>query len=173
MFDQVLAERLEFILPCVHGLLVEAEMVADLVGQDVEDDLVERRVVFQVLGDRLHHHPRAEVHRWRRQCDAIAVGTGTVAIDDPRSPEIVVIVDSDLYMVFRVDAEEMRKKAVDQLPPGIAKKLRIVVAASHNHHGPDTAFDVNHAWYEYMSEQVAAAIVEAVSTRRPARTASA
>jgi diaminohydroxyphosphoribosylaminopyrimidine deaminase / 5-amino-6-(5-phosphoribosylamino)uracil reductase len=26
---------------------------------------------------------RAEVHRWRRQCDAIAVGTGTVAIDDP------------------------------------------------------------------------------------------
>jgi len=92
-----------------------------------------------------------------------------VAIDDPRSPEIVVIVDSDLYMVFRVDAEEMRKKAVDQLPPGIAKKLRIVVSASHNHHGPDTAFDVNHAWYEYMSEQVAAAIVEAVSTRRPAR----
>jgi diaminohydroxyphosphoribosylaminopyrimidine deaminase/5-amino-6-(5-phosphoribosylamino)uracil reductase len=26
---------------------------------------------------------RAEVHRWRRRCDAIAVGTGTVAIDDP------------------------------------------------------------------------------------------
>ena len=26
---------------------------------------------------------RAEVHRWRRRCDAIAVGTGTVIADDP------------------------------------------------------------------------------------------
>jgi diaminohydroxyphosphoribosylaminopyrimidine deaminase/5-amino-6-(5-phosphoribosylamino)uracil reductase len=26
---------------------------------------------------------RAEVHHWRRRCDAIAVGTGTVAVDDP------------------------------------------------------------------------------------------
>ena len=26
---------------------------------------------------------RAEVHRWRQRCDAIAVGTGTVAVDDP------------------------------------------------------------------------------------------
>ncbi len=26
---------------------------------------------------------RAEVHRWRARCDAIAVGTGTVAADDP------------------------------------------------------------------------------------------
>jgi diaminohydroxyphosphoribosylaminopyrimidine deaminase/5-amino-6-(5-phosphoribosylamino)uracil reductase len=26
---------------------------------------------------------RAEVHAWRRRCDAIAVGTGTVTVDDP------------------------------------------------------------------------------------------
>lgn len=26
---------------------------------------------------------RAEVHRWRQRCDAIAVGTGTVSVDDP------------------------------------------------------------------------------------------
>ncbi len=26
---------------------------------------------------------RAEVHRWRHRCDAIAVGTGTVSVDDP------------------------------------------------------------------------------------------
>lgn len=26
---------------------------------------------------------RAEVHRWRERCDAIAVGTGTVSVDDP------------------------------------------------------------------------------------------
>lgn len=97
------------------------------------------------------------------------VRANAVAIKDPRSKKIVVIVDSDLYMIFRVDADEMRKKAAAQLPPGIAKKLKVVVSASHNHHGPDTAFDVNHDWYEHMSDQIVAAIVEAVSTLRPAR----
>jgi hypothetical protein len=92
-----------------------------------------------------------------------------VAIEDPRSPEIVAIVGSDLYMIFRTDAEEMRQRALAKLPPGIAKKLRIVVTATHNHHGPDTAFDVNHDWYEFMTGQVVDAIVEAVATRRPAR----
>jgi len=92
-----------------------------------------------------------------------------VAIQDPRSQDIVVVVDSDLYMVFRVDAEVMRDKAAALLPPGVARKLRVIISASHNHHGPDTAFDVNHDWYEHMSNQVVEAIVEAVSTRRPAR----
>jgi len=92
-----------------------------------------------------------------------------VAIDDPRSADLVVIVATDLYMVFRTDAAAMSAKAASRLPPGIAKRLKVVVTASHNHHGPDTAFDVNHDWYEHMSDQVAAAIVEAVSTRRPAR----
>jgi hypothetical protein len=92
-----------------------------------------------------------------------------VAIEDPRSDEIAVIVDSDLYMIFRVDAEEMRKMALTRLPPGIARKLRIIITATHNHHGPDTAFDVNHGWYQYMSGQIADAIAEAVLSRRPAR----
>jgi hypothetical protein len=97
------------------------------------------------------------------------VRTTAVAIEDPRSEDIVVIVDSDLYMIFRMDAEGMRSEAKKRLPAGIAKKLRIVISASHNHHGPDTAFDVNHDWYEYMAGQVADTIVEAVNSRRPAR----
>ncbi len=92
-----------------------------------------------------------------------------VAIQDPRNQEIVVIVDTDLYMVFRVDADAMREAAAAALPPGVAKKLRVIVTATHNHHGPDTAFDVNHDWYDHMSGQVVEAIVEAVSSRRPAR----
>ena len=92
-----------------------------------------------------------------------------VAIDDPRSAHIVVIVASDLYMVFRHDGDAMRAKAAALLPPGIAKKLKVIVSATHNHHGPDTAFDVNHDWYEYMSGQVAQAIAAAVKNRRPAR----
>ena len=41
-----------------------------------------------------------------------------LAIDDPRSPDIVVIVATDLYMVFRNDGEEIRAKATALLPPG-------------------------------------------------------
>ena len=79
-----------------------------------------------------------------------------LAIDDPRSPHIVVIVATDLYMVFRNDGEEIWARAAKLLPPGIAKKLKVVVTASHNHHGPDTAFDVNHGRYDYMAGQAAA-----------------
>ena len=92
-----------------------------------------------------------------------------LAIDDPRSPHIVVIVASDLYMVFRNDAETIRTRAKALLPPGVAKKLKIVVSATHNHHGPDTAFDVNHDWYEYMVGQAAATVAQAVKNRRPGR----
>jgi hypothetical protein len=92
-----------------------------------------------------------------------------LAIDDPRSPHIVVIVATDLYMVFRNDGEEIRARAAKLLPPGVAKKLKVVVTASHNHHGPDTAFDVNHDWYDYMTGQAAATVAAAVKSRRPAR----
>lgn len=81
---------------------------------------------------------------------------------------IVVIVATDLYMVFRLDADQIRAKAATLLGKKLAKKTRILVTATHNHHGPDTAFDVNHSWYEYMTDQVAAVIKEAVDTRRKA-----
>lgn len=91
-----------------------------------------------------------------------------MAIDDPRSRDLLVLVASDLYMIFRLDADEIRAKALAMLPPGLARRARIVVTATHNHHGPDTAFDVNHDWYEHMTDQAAAAIVDAVRARRPA-----
>ena len=31
----------------------------------------------------------------------------------------------------------------------------IAIYADHNHHGPDTAFDVNHEWYDLMIDQAA------------------
>ena len=92
-----------------------------------------------------------------------------LAIDDPRSQDIVVIVATDLYMVFRTDGESIRTKAAALLPPGQAKKLKVIVSATHNHHGPDTAFDVNHDWFEHMTDQAAAAVAAAVTSRRPAR----
>ena len=92
-----------------------------------------------------------------------------IAIDDPRSTHIVVILASDLYMVFRSDGEAIRAKAAALLPEDIAPRVKVVVTASHNHHGPDTAFDVNHAWYEQMANRAAQTIAKAVSNRRPAR----
>jgi hypothetical protein len=91
-----------------------------------------------------------------------------MAIDDPRSAHIVVIVSADLYMVFRTDADQIRAKVADRLPPGLAKRTEILVGATHNHHGPDTAFDVNHDWYDYMTDQAADAAVEAIRERKPA-----
>ena len=43
------------------------------------------------------------------------------------------------------------------------------IGATHNHHGPDTAFDVNHPWYDSMIDRAATAVVEAVGRMRPAR----
>ncbi len=92
-----------------------------------------------------------------------------LAIDDPFSEDLVVIVASDLYMIFRTDGDEIRAKAAAQLPSRLADRMRVVISANHNHHGPDTAFDVNHSWYEHMTDQAAAAVVEAVQSRRLAR----
>jgi hypothetical protein len=92
-----------------------------------------------------------------------------MAVDDPRSSDIVVLVSSDLYMIFRTDADEIRAKASALLPPGIAARTRVVVSATHNHHGPDTAFDVNHEWYDEMTDRAAEAVADAVRDRRPAR----
>jgi hypothetical protein len=92
-----------------------------------------------------------------------------LAIDDSKSDDLVVIVSSDLYMIFRTDGDEIRAKAAAQLPSSLADRMRVVISANHNHHGPDTAFDVNHSWYEYMTDQAAAAVVDAVLSRRLAR----
>jgi hypothetical protein len=56
-----------------------------------------------------------------------------------------------------------------RLPASRRGTVEVFVGATHNHHGPDTAFDVNHPWYESMIDRAAAAVVEAVGRMRPAR----
>ena len=96
-----------------------------------------------------------------------------MAIEDTRTHAITVVVSSDLYMIFRVDADGIRTKAAALVPPGDASRMKVIVASTHNHHGPDTAFDVNHDWYEHMTDQTAAAIADAVARREPATLAAA
>ncbi len=89
-----------------------------------------------------------------------------MAIDDPRSHRVVVVVSTDLYMVFRPDGDQIRQEVAARLKK--SEQVDLLIAATHNHHGPDTAFGVNHAWYEYMIDQTVDAVVEAVGNREPA-----
>ena len=77
-----------------------------------------------------------------------------------------MLLSADLYMIFRADADSIRAKVGRRLP-GV--DVEVLVGSTHNHHGPDTAFDVNHDWYEHMTDQAADAVVAAVERLRPAR----
>jgi hypothetical protein len=89
-----------------------------------------------------------------------------LALSDLSGRHVTVLLSADLYMIFRVDADLIREKVAAQLP---GRNVEVLVGSTHNHHGPDTAFDVNHDWYEQMTDQAAEAVVEAVGRLRPAR----
>lgn len=91
-----------------------------------------------------------------------------MAVDDPRSDHLVVLVSSDLYMIFRPDGDQIRARVAERLPRHVHKPVDVVIAATHNHHGPDTAFNVNHEWYDHMTDQAADAVVDAIRHRQPA-----
>jgi hypothetical protein len=92
-----------------------------------------------------------------------------LALREPSSREVTVLLAADLYMIFRTDADSIRAKVDQRLPRKLRGSVEVLVGSTHNHHGPDTAFDVNHEWYEHMTDQAADAVVEAVGKLRPAR----
>jgi hypothetical protein len=92
-----------------------------------------------------------------------------VAFQPKGTEQITVVVAANLYMIFGADADAIRRRVGELVGPAIAGRLDIAISSDHNHHGPDTAFDVNHEWYDLMIDQGAAAIVEAIDELRPAR----
>ena len=92
-----------------------------------------------------------------------------VAFEDLQTQRITVVVAANLYMIFRSDADAIRKSVLAALDSDVAQRIDIAIHADHNHHGPDTAFDVNHEWYDFMIGQATDAVLEAVAVRRPAR----
>lgn len=95
-----------------------------------------------------------------------------LALSAPGSKDFTVLVAADLYMIFRADADAIRAEVAERLPRAFRQRgarVEVLVGSTHNHHGPDTAFDVNHAWYEHMTDQAADAVIAALDRMRPAR----
>jgi hypothetical protein len=90
------------------------------------------------------------------------------ALQRSDAERVVVIVSADVYMVFRPDAEELRRMVREVLPEAQRDRVEVLVHATHNHHGPDTAFAVNAEWYRLFLEQARDAVREAVARLEPA-----
>ncbi len=86
-----------------------------------------------------------------------------------RGDSMVIMATADVYMIFAADSAEIERRARALLPADLNEMAKIVISATHNHHGPDTAFSVNDAWYDTMADQVAEAIYNAAVAMEPAR----
>lgn len=91
-----------------------------------------------------------------------------LALQRDGDPRIVVVVTTDLYMMFAPDVQELRDRVRAALPEAVRDHVSVLVAATHNHHGPDTAFHVNPAWYDLMLNQTRDAVRDAVDRLEPA-----
>ena len=91
-----------------------------------------------------------------------------VAFQERGTRKTTVVMAANLYMIFGTDGDVIRERVAERLGRR-ADQVELAISADHNHHGPDTAFDVNHEWYELMIDQATDAAVEAISDMRPAR----
>ncbi len=102
---------------------------------------------------------RAEVHLWRRRCDAIAVGTGTVKADDPhltaRDPAGDLVDTQPLRVVIGMSDIAPTARVLDAAAPSLhvrTREPRAVLAAL-------TAREVRHVLLE-GGPRIAAAFLQ-------------
>lgn len=81
--------------------------------------------------------------------------------------ERVIIVMADTYSYFGNDIDVMRQRMRARLPQDW-QAAPILVSATHNHHGPDTAFNINDDWFSMMADEMAIAVEDAVADLQPA-----
>lgn len=102
-------------------------------------------------------------------------GDGSWVHDDIRASALVldnqgqrvILVSVDVYMIFSSDADEIIRITRQQIGSEWAD-VPILINATHNHHGPDTAFSINADWYQLMAEVVAEVVTDAIATVQPA-----
>lgn len=88
-----------------------------------------------------------------------------VAID--RDGDRAIILGLDTYMTFSMDADHIETEIKTQLPAEW-QQAPILIAPTHNHHGPDVAFDINPEYYEHLTVQATSAVLKAVESIQPA-----
>lgn len=85
-----------------------------------------------------------------------------------RDGQRVILISSNTYMHLKADVGEIVRRVHAALPPDW-QDAQVLLAATHNHHGPETAFGPNTQWYEVAAEQIAAAAADAAAAVEPAR----
>ncbi len=78
-----------------------------------------------------------------------------------------ILIMADTYSYFSPDIAVMVERARARLPAEW-QEAPILVSATHNHHGPDTAFSINDDWFSLMVDEVAFAAEDAVAALQPA-----
>ncbi len=84
----------------------------------------------------------------------------------------VIMITADLYMLFAFDQDEVERRLREQLPAEFAD-AQVIISATHNHHGPDSAFDINDDWYSMAADAMVGAVMDAIGNGLlPARMSS-
>ena len=78
-----------------------------------------------------------------------------------------ILVMADTYSFFSPDIAIMVERSRARLAAEW-QAAPIIVSATHNHHGPDSAFSINDDWFSLMADEMAFAVEEAVAAVQPA-----
>ncbi len=80
----------------------------------------------------------------------------------------VLLITTDTYSQFAADIDEIKQQAQDNLPEEW-KDTPIIISATHNHQGPDTAFNINDNWYQLMVDETLDAMNRAIDNLQEAK----
>jgi hypothetical protein len=81
--------------------------------------------------------------------------------------ERLVLIMADTYSFFAPDIAVMVERVRARLD-GDWQSAPVLFSATHNHHGPDTAFSINDDWFSLMADEIAFAAEDAVAALAPA-----
>ncbi|MDZ7782124.1 MAG: hypothetical protein U5K56_03960 [Halioglobus sp.] len=96
----------------------------------------------------------------------------TTALAMTYGQEKVVIVMADTYSYFAPDIAAMMDRIRSRMPADW-QQAPVLVSATHNHHGPDTAFSINGDWFGMMADEIAFTVEDAIAAMQPATISAA
>ena len=91
----------------------------------------------------------------------------TTALALVREDERVILLMADAYSFFSTDIIPITERIRSRLPADW-QEAPVLVSATHNHHGPDTAFSINDEWFSLLADQMAFAAEDAVAALQDA-----